>query len=289
MGSEALTFFDRPVLRDGVLVIGLSGWMDGGEVSTGTVEYLSSNVEAQRIAEIESDPFYLYNFPGSMEIASLFRPQVRIEEGLVVEVDMPRNVFHCAPSHNLLLFQGKEPNHRWGDYADCLFRAIEVTGVRRIFFVGTVAGLVPHTRDPRMYSTVSDADLLAHMTRHGCQPSNYSGPGSFVTGLTLQARERGLKMATLVAEVPAYVQGRNLRCIDVVVRKLAEVSGLSLELSDLAEAAREFEERVNEIVAERADLAEMIKRMEEDYDQTASLHADADLKAWLERQGIRLE
>jgi len=85
------------------------------------------------------------------------------------------------------------------------------------------------------------------------------------------------------------VHGHNLKCIHLVLRKLADLAGLSLQLDDLAEASREFEERIDEIVRERADLAQMIRRMEEDYDQTASLNEDANLKAWLERQGIRLD
>lgn len=289
MSADALTFYSRPLLQDGILVVGLSGWMDGGEVSTGTVEYLATSLETEQVAEISPEPFYIYNFPGSMEMAALFRPHVRIEGGLVVDHDWPENILRCAPEQNLLLFEGKEPNVRWGDFADCLFTAVELTGVKRIFFVGTVVGLVPHTRPPRLYASVSDASLLPHMTRHGCAPSNYDGPGSFMTTMMAQAPDRGVTMATLVAEVPAYVQGHNLRCIHTVVRKLAEIADLALNFHDLAEAAREFDSRIEEVVRDRSDLKELIQRMEQDYDQTISPSADAELKAWLERQGIRLD
>ena len=56
------------------MIIGLSGWMDGGEVSTGAAKYLVTHFEAERFAEIDPDVFYIYNFPGSMEISALFGP-----------------------------------------------------------------------------------------------------------------------------------------------------------------------------------------------------------------------
>ena len=77
-----------PELDNATLVLALSGWMDGGEVSTGTVKRLVDLLQAEPLAEIDPDPFYLYSFPGSMEVAALFRPHIKIEDGLVIAHDM---------------------------------------------------------------------------------------------------------------------------------------------------------------------------------------------------------
>jgi hypothetical protein len=69
---------DCPVLDQATLVLALTGWMDGGDVSTGTVRRLVDLLGARPIAEIDPEPFYIYNVPGSMEIAALFRPHVKI-------------------------------------------------------------------------------------------------------------------------------------------------------------------------------------------------------------------
>jgi hypothetical protein len=37
---KSLIIYERPKLKTPRMVLGFSGWMDGGEVSTGTVEYL---------------------------------------------------------------------------------------------------------------------------------------------------------------------------------------------------------------------------------------------------------
>ena len=144
--SDDLRIDRVPAVRDAVLVLALSGWMDGGDVSTGTVERLVDLLGAVPFAEIDSEPFYLFNFPGSMELAALFRPHVRIENGLVVKHEMPSNRFFAHEPANLLLFVGKEPNLRWRSYCDALLEAARKTNVRRIVFIGSFGGSVPHTR-----------------------------------------------------------------------------------------------------------------------------------------------
>src|SRR5207245_389974 len=94
--------------------------MDGGDVSTGTVRRLVDLLQAAAMAEIDADPFYLYNFPGSMEVAALFRPVLEIEGGLVTDLELPSNVFYCHEPANLILFLGKEPNLRWRTFGDCV-------------------------------------------------------------------------------------------------------------------------------------------------------------------------
>src|SRR5262249_40222495 len=124
-----------PALRDGTLVLAFTGWMDGGDVSTGTVRRLVDLLAAPPVAALDPDPFYLFNFPGSMEVAALFRPTIRIEDGLVVELEMPSNTFHAHEAAGLLLFLGREPNLRWPTFADCVLELARRAGVRRMLFV----------------------------------------------------------------------------------------------------------------------------------------------------------
>jgi hypothetical protein len=62
MGSDKLRVYGGAELRDSRLLMGLSGWMDGAEVSTGTIKVLVDKLHAQRIAEIDHQGFYIYNF-----------------------------------------------------------------------------------------------------------------------------------------------------------------------------------------------------------------------------------
>ena len=91
--DEFVRYRDCPTLEKGTLVLAFAGWMDGGDVSTGTVRRLVDLLDATPIAEIDAEPFSIYNVPGPMEIAALFRPRIEIEDGLVKSVEMPTNTF----------------------------------------------------------------------------------------------------------------------------------------------------------------------------------------------------
>ncbi len=289
MSVQQLRIHVRPDLADSTLVLGLGGWMNGGEVSLGTLKLLGRSLGATRLAEIDPEPFYIYNMPGSMEVSALFRPHTVIQDGLVTEFTPPRNVFQYDAANRLILFRGKEPHLNWSDFAECLFAAARTFGASRVLFVGSYAGVVPHTRDPRMYASVSDPSLKDELEPHGVRFSDYEGPASFITYLTTQASKQAVPMAALVAEIPAYVQGTNPRCIEAVTRLLSAVLSLSIDLDELRSASNQFEARVNQAVAERPELQEMIRKMESDYDSELFETQMTDLKAWLEQRGIRLD
>ena len=228
MSSEKLNILKRPELSRPRLLLGFSGWMDGGEVSTGTIKCLIDKLGAQSIAEIEPAGFYIYNFPGSMEITAMFRPHTKIREGLIESYEVPTNTFYCSEENNLILFLGKEPNLCWEEYADCIFSLCAEFDVEMIYFIGSVAGLVPHTREPRLFCSVSRAELRETFQHYGVKFTNYEGPAGIVTHLAAICDEHDLSMVSFVATIPAYVQGNNPKCIEAVTRRLAGMLDLPL-------------------------------------------------------------
>jgi proteasome assembly chaperone (PAC2) family protein len=263
---NALRVRQCPALDRATLVLAFSGWMDGGDVSTGTVRRLVDLLDAPAIADIDPEPFYIYNFPGSMEVAALFRPTVKIEDGRVVSLEMPANTFHCHQSANLVLFLGKEPNLHWRTFGDCILDLARRAGVRRVLFVGSFGGSVPHTREPRLYVTCSTAELLPEMERYGLRRTGYDGPGSFTSYLLTQAPAAGLEMISLVAEIPGYLQGRNPLSIEAVTRRLAKIFKLPLDLEALRAESTAWELQVSRAVERDKALAKTVRRLEEAYD-----------------------
>jgi proteasome assembly chaperone (PAC2) family protein len=253
-------------MEGGTLMLAFSGWMDGGNVSTGTVERLISLLDARPAGAIDPEPFYIFNFPGSMEIAALFRPHIEIEDGLVKTVDLPNNAFFCHEPAQLVLFLGKEPNLHWRSFADCIFRFARHTGLKRVLFVGSFGGSVPHTREPRLYVTCSSPHLLPEMERYGVRRTGYEGPGSFTTYLMTQADAAGLEMASLVAEIPGYLQGKNPLSIEAVTRRLSKILKLPLDLDSLRSASTEWELEVSTAIEENEELAQRVRKLEEEYD-----------------------
>jgi len=281
---------DTPVnLQGGRMILGFSGWMDGGDVSTGTVEWLVKTLGAQLVGRIDPEGFYIYNFPGSMEIATLFRPHVKIAAGEIQSFQPPSNRFFCDATNRLILFNGHEPNVNWRAFAASLFAFAARAGVDMFYFVGSVGGAVAHSREPRVTCTVSEPGLKSLLEPCGVKFTQYEGPGSFTSYLMSEAADHGVRMANLVVEVPAYVQGTNPKSIEVVVRKLTLLTQLPINLDPLRALSEAWEKRVNDALHDEPELAKHIDKLEEDYDNEVFDTQMGDLKDWLEQRGIRVD
>ena len=289
MAYDKLKIYKKPKLNKSRLLLGFTGWMDGGDVSTGTVKCLIDKLKAQKLAEIEPKGFYIYSFPGSMEITALFRPHTQIKNGVIESYEIPSNTFYYSEQSNLVLFLGKEPNLNWEEYIECIFSICADFDVELIYFIGSVAGLVPHTREPRLFCSVSESGLKEKFQHYGVKFTNYEGPASIITYLTANCSKRNIQMVSLVAAIPAYVQGNNPKCIEAVTRRIAGMLDLEVDLSNLTAVSEEFEKKLHEVVAEQPELENNIHKLEEDYDNEIFNNEMGDLKTWLEQQGIRVD
>jgi len=289
MASEKLQILKQPALKSPRLLVGLSGWMDSGEVSTGSIRFLVDALGAETFAQINSDGFYIENFPGPMEMSALFRPYTKIQNGLIKELWWPENLFFFEEMYNLIFFLGREPNFGWKEFADCFFTLCSQFAVEQIYFVGSVAGLLPHTREPLFSCSVSDKKFRQKLQKLGLRFANYQGPAGIVTYLTTKASDYNISMASLVATVPAYVQGNNPICIEAVIRRLLTLLGVHLDTNQLRSAGDEFERKLTEAVQKEPELVGQIRKMEENYDNEIFDDQMDDLKHWLVKIGIRLD
>src|SRR5205085_2839589 len=188
----------------------------------------------------------------------------------------PASVFYCHESARLVLFLGREPNLRWRAFADCILAFARRAGVRRALFVGSFGGTVPHTREPRLHVTCSEARLLPEMERYGLRRTGYEGPGSFASYLMTRAPAAGLEMTSLAAEIPGYLQGRNPVSIEAVTRRLAQMLRLPLDLASLRAESTEWEVHVSQAVKKDRDLAKTVRRLEEAYDEELLRRAEGE-------------
>jgi len=266
MSQPQLTIHEVPPLTRSTLLVALTGWMDGGEVSTGTVRGLMDERELVHVASISPAGFYIDSFPGSMEIAALFRPHVKYAGGLMEEFDMAENDFHADVANNIAFFIGREPNLNWIGFGDCIFEVAKKLNVERIIFMGSFGGSVPHTREPRLFGSVSDPSLLPVLKEHGLRPSDYEGPASFATYLLKRAPIEGMQMISIAAEIPGYLQGLNPLSIEAVIRRLAHLMRLNVDLSVLRKASTAWELQVTEAIEKDENLAGTVHKLEEQYD-----------------------
>lgn len=284
-----LNIYSEPTLNSPIMVMGLEGWMNGGNVSSGAVECLIGALGANSIADIPADGYYIYNFPGTMEVSSMFRPHTIIEDGIVEEYEDPTNIFWCSEKKDIIFFLGKEPNINWQNYTDAIFEFCQRFNIKTIYYLASVAGLVPHTRDSRYLCNVSDLEMKQKMDKYGLRFADYNGPANIVTHLLFNAPRHNIQIASILAEIPAYVHGRNPKCIESMARHISGILGLGLEFHELMQLGDELEKKLTEIISKKPELAKHISRLEQDYDNDIFDSEMTDLKDWLHKQGIRLD
>lgn len=253
-------------LSNGTLLLALTGWMDGGDVSTGTIRQLMAERKLSEIGEIDPAGHYIDNFPGSMELAALFRPTVKYVDGMIESFEMPSNRIWLDATANMAFFVGKEPNIDWTGFADTLFDLCEKLDIGRIIFMGSFGGAVPHTREPRLYGSVSDRALLPLLSKFGLKPTEYEGPASFATYLLSRAPSHDLEMLSIAAEIPGYLTGANPLCIEAVTRRLARLLNLPVKLDTLRQESTAWELEVTEAVQKDEDLVKTVRKLEAQYD-----------------------
>lgn len=66
------------------MVIDFSGWMNGGDVSTGTIQYLKFRLQAKKFVEINTQKLYFFQFSDAMQETVQFRPNTKIQNDLIV-------------------------------------------------------------------------------------------------------------------------------------------------------------------------------------------------------------
>jgi hypothetical protein len=263
---SALTILNAPRLTEGTLLLALTGWMDGGHVSTGTVRHLMRDRDLTAVGRVEPGGFYIDNFPGDMQVSAVFRPEVKHEGGLVTQFDMTENEIAADPAANLAFFLGREPNLNWPEFAAIIFEVCHRLEIGRVIFVGSFGGTVPHTREPRLFGSVSTRSMLHLLEKHHIRPSDYEGPASFASYLVHLAPKHGVEMLSMAAEIPGYLQGTNPTSIEAVSRRLSQILGIPVNLAKLRDASTAWELKVSDAIEKDDDLAATVRKLEEQYD-----------------------
>ncbi|MCC6240824.1 MAG: PAC2 family protein [Phycisphaerales bacterium] len=266
MSPEVLKIHATPKLSGGTLLLALTGWMDGGFVSTGTVKQLMEGRQLTRVADIQPGGFYIDSFPGSMETTALFRPHAKYVNGLVESLDLPGSSLWADESANMAFMAGREPNINWPLFAEAILEVVARLEIKRIIFMGSFGGSVPHTREPRLYASVSSKLLLPLLTEYGLRPSQYEGPGSFSSYLLVLCPDRNIEMLAIAAEIPGYLEGINPRSIETITRKLAGMLNLRVDVDKLRQESNHWELQVSEAVDKNEDMAATVRKLEQAYD-----------------------
>jgi proteasome assembly chaperone (PAC2) family protein len=244
--------FRRPVM-----ILAYAGWNDAAESATTAARFLATAFGAWKLAEIDPEDFY--NF-------GLNRPYVRFKVGSTTdrEVIWPVTEFSFAQTdelpRDLIIGVAPEPHLRWKAYCDAVLGLARVCEVTLVLTLGALLAEVAHTKPVRLVGGASDPELA---TLLGIRPTRYEGPTGIVGVLNTVCRQRGLRTASLWANVPHYISGiENPKATLALVRRVLTMLGGTADLGELEEAGRQFDQNLAEIVAQNSKVATYVSKLE---------------------------
>jgi len=228
MRTSELVLHEKPDLSRPWLIAGYRGWIDAGDVSSGSVTFLREKLGAQRLGEILSDGFYQF---------SDSRPTVVVEGGLIQQIEFPRNEFFYWKNKislpDLILFIGHEPHLRWKAFTDLFLELASQFQVERLVTIGGLYDQVPHTIPRRVSVVAGNEHLLKDLLAHRVDLIDYAGPGGHVSILHKSAEIKGIDSFMLWGRVPHYLQMRSPGDSLTILQLLARLVPFEIDLEEL--------------------------------------------------------
>jgi proteasome assembly chaperone (PAC2) family protein len=240
------------------MVCAFQGWNDAGDAASTAVAFMSTALGARRFAQVDTEEFY--DFQAN-------RPRIKLSEEGAREIEWPgveilEATIPRAP-RDLVFVQGIEPSLRWRAFSSLIVELAEALGVQIVITLGALLADVPHTRPVAMTGLASDPALLERMGASG--PGTYEGPTGIVGVLHGIASDAGLPAMSLWASIPHYVAAApSPKAALALVRRLESLVGVSVDASELEEAAATYERQVGLAVSSDPDVQAFVERLERD-------------------------
>jgi PAC2 family len=256
--SEYLRLHEEPgELRRPIIIMAFSGWNDAAESATTAARYLSQIWASRPFASIDPEDFYHFG---------LSRPYVRFKTGSRSEREIvwPATEFSLAqPSElprDIVVGVAIEPHLKWQSYCAAVLELARGCRASMVLTLGALLAEVAHTQPVRLVGSSYDPELSARL---GLKPTRYEGPTGIVGVLNVACREAGVPTVSLWANVPHYVSGiENPRAALALVRRVLTMLGTEADLTDLREAAEQFDQNLGSIVAQNTKIADYVRRLE---------------------------
>jgi predicted ATP-grasp superfamily ATP-dependent carboligase len=250
-----------------MLIAAFRGWNDGAQAASLAAGYLAKTWQAERFAHVDPEEFF--DFQAT-------RPHVSLEGGMTRRIDWPETAFfHARPDgldRDVVLLLGIEPNLRWRTFTELVMGLVRELGVEMMITLGALLADVPHTRPSPVTGSASDPDLVREL---GLSESRYEGPTGIVGVLHDACHRAEIPSASLWVAVPHYVSlTPSPRAAVALCERLGGLMGAEIDVGELEEAARSYEEQVSEAVASDEETAAYVEELEQRVD---SLEQATDL------------
>lgn len=251
--SDLYEIAAQPKLRDPVLILALSGWVDAGAAGTAAADALAGDGRA--IVQFNGDRLFDYRSN---------RPVVSFRDGRMTDVRWPEIVIKHRelPERDLLVMTGSEPDFQWHGFAEAVADLMEQFGAKLIITIGSVPAAVPHTYPPPVMMTASSDELVG--SDDVALDDDLDVPGAAVNVVAEAAVQRGMGTLGFWAQIPHYVNEAYPAGALALLRRIALRLGLELEseMTELLQASNDQLAKINEAIANRPEGEAHVRKLE---------------------------
>jgi len=242
-----------PELRDPVLVIALTGWVDAGDAGEQAAASLSGQLEASRT-------FGRYALDELLDLQQT-RPMVQLEDGVTRRIAWPEVELAAGRAgRDVVLCTGPEPSLRWASFTGDLVDAFVRLGVQQAFTLGGMPAVSSHRRPVEVLATATSRSLAQEV---GAIRTDYQGPTGAQSVLQVRLGEAGIPTIGLWAQVPHYVSANpSPPAVRALLERVRELAGVQISLTELDEQVDAYAEKVEEGLADRPDVADLVTAIE---------------------------
>jgi proteasome assembly chaperone (PAC2) family protein len=249
---------------------GLSGWVNGGDVSVGGIDYLIKQLHAKKFAEMPVSRYHIYQVPGVENL----RPVFKMQDGVIMEAHFPKNEFYYAlnpaSEHDIILFQGAEPSLNWEEYADAVVSLANEYRAYRLITFGGILDRSPYTRQPRISCTCTSTKVKNEMQKYNVTFSSRQGPASFNLMLLHTCQARGLEGLNLTVRAPYYPEFNvaidySPKSVKAVLIRLSHLMGVEVNLEELNKTITELEGKLDFIRQQNPQFNTYVEELEKNY------------------------
>ena len=249
-----------PELRDPVLVVALSGWVDAGLTGANASALLREQLNAARV-------FARLDLAELVDLQQT-RPTVSIvgdDDGIPARrVSWP--IIECVAGRagrDVILVTGPEPSLRWPSIIAELVAMAQRLGVTAAYGLGALPAVSTHRRTVPVLATSTEADGADTV---GALRTDYEGATGLQTALLVALGDAGIPGVGLWAQVPHYVAGNaSPPATRAVLARLQELAHVVTDLDDLSREAEEYVEKVEAGLSDRPDVAELVQAIESEH------------------------
>ncbi|MGB9112145.1 MAG: PAC2 family protein [Acidimicrobiales bacterium] len=234
-----------------VLIGAFEGWNDAGEAASSALDRLARAWKATAFCDIDPEDFFDFT-----EV----RPEVNVVDGEVRSITWPSTTFAVAPGAvDVVVASGPEPQTHWKSYCEAFVELALELEVSRAIFLGAYLGEVTHRGPVTLSATSSDPDELAS---GGLAASFYEGPTGILAVLQSALDEVGIPATSIWASVPVYSATIAAKPALALAETAARITGRPADLAGLARRAVEYEQLLDDVVANDENVASFVQRVE---------------------------